>query len=115
MPPLPMFLGGIMRIDRMVEGGLYKIKPNIHVYEDNRAGPHRKYRVLAGYRDRTISSLPALPPFLYLGYKIEDWKYHYQHTNKVHYIMLGGDVWVMDNQFAKHIVPVWKGDENGED
>ena len=104
-----------MRIDRMMEGDLYKIKSHIHVYEDNRVGPNKEYRVLAGYRDKTVPDASGMPPFLYLGYKMEDWKYHYQNTNKVHYIMLDGDIWVMDNQFAKHIIPVWHGDPDGED
>ena len=95
----------------MFEGRLYKIKPGIHVYEGNRTGPEKQYRVLLGYRERNSRS-EHWPPFIYLGHKIEDWKYHYQHTNKIHYIMIGDEIWVMDNQFAKHIVPVWDGDKN---
>ena len=104
-----------MKIDRMLEGNLYKIKPDINVYGENRTGPNREYRILAGYRCKENPTSSSWPPFIYLGYKMEDWMYHYHHTKKVHYIMLGGDIWVMDNQFAKHIIPIWDGDNNGED
>ncbi len=99
----------------MLEGKLYKVKPDIHVYKGNRAGPNREYRVLAGYRELGSYDTSNIPPFIYLGHKEEDWKYHYQHTNKIHYIMLDGDIWVMDNQFAKHIIPIWDGEEDGQD
>ena len=105
-----------MRIDRMTEGKLYKIKPKIQLYSDQRTGPNRDIRVLGGYKSvMTKDRSENLPPFVYLGFKKEDWAYHYQHTTKIHYILWEGDIWVMDNQFAKHIVPLWDGDENGED
>ncbi len=99
----------------MVEGNLYKIKPSIQVEDYMRTGPNREYRVLSGYRSYANPNSDKCPPFIYLGYKTEDWKYHYQHTNKIHYIMMDGDICVMDNQFAKHIIPVWDGDKDGED
>ena len=105
-----------MRIDRMVEGKLYQIKPKIHVYPDQKTGPHGCYRVIGGFRDvhnRDMSS--GLPPFVYLGYKNEDWSYNYQHTSKIHYVLWQGDICVMDNQFAKHIIPIWDGEEDGQD
>ena len=106
-----------MRIERMEEGALYKIKPNISLDRHQRIGPVKpQYPVLRGWRDvfsRHDSS--EYPPFVYLGYKQEEWAYHYQHTNKIHYVMWQGEIWVMDNQFAKHIIPVWDGDEDEQD
>ena len=105
-----------MRINRMVEGNLYKIKPGIHVYPDQRTGPRGMYRVIGGFRDTTMRDRSSkLPPFVYLGYKCEDWSYNYQHTNKIHYVLYEGSICVMDNQFAKHIIPVWDGEEDGKD
>lgn len=105
-----------MRIDRMKEGALYKIKPNISLDVVQRIGPQPQFPVLRGWRDVFGSKdSSSLPPFVYLGYKKEDWAYHYHHTKKIHYVMWQGDIWVMDNQFAKHIIPVWDGEEDGQD
>jgi len=95
-----------MKIGRMIEGDLYKIKPNILLHTERYTGPQRRYKVLAGFREGGAKTgADALPPFVYLGSKEEDWRYLYQHTSRIHYILWNGDVWVMDNQFAKHIIP----------
>ena len=95
-----------MRIDRMKEGALYQIKPNINIRGwIQKIGPNDMYRVLTGYRERSNIRYDH-PPFVYLGYKIEDWKYDMRDTHKIHYVLWQGDIWVMDNQFAKHIVPI---------
>jgi len=100
-----------MRIDRMKEGNLYQIKSNINLQGwIHKTGPHDKYRVLAGFRERSPTRHDH-PPFVYLGYKIEDWKYDLRDTNKVHYVLWKGEVWVMDNQFAKHIVPILENED----
>ena len=102
-----------MRIDRMQVGKLYEIKEGTHVEwgEHSKAGPNQEYRVLRGWRDHHDNQKRS--PFVYLGHKIEDWKYNYLNTNKIHYVLYLGDIWVMDNQFAKHIVPVWDGAGDG--
>ena len=101
-----------MKINRMKEGQLYEIKPQTIIDSVGGAGPNRT-PVLKGWRKWDYDEIR--PPLIYLGYKIEDWMYHYQHTNKIHYVLWQEDVYVMDNQFAKHVVPVWDGDNDGED
>jgi len=98
-----------MKIDRMTEGQLYEIKSTT-IIDPGTAGPPGdalRYPVLKGWKKWDYSE--SRPPFIYLGYKYEDWTYNYQHTNKVHYVLWKEGVYVMDNQFAKHIVPVWEG------
>ena len=37
-------------------------------------------------------------------------------TNKIHYVLWQDKIYVMDNQFAKHVIPVWDGEiDDGED
>ena len=67
------------------------------------------HTVLKGWRK--FDYYEDRPPFIYLGYKYEDWTYNYQHTSKIHYVLWKGELYVMDNQFAKHIVPL--GDFDG--
>ena len=102
-----------MKIDRMVEGGLYSIKPNICL-RDGRTGPAREFRVLGGWRVPEMRDGTSHPPFIYLGWKEEEWMYHYLNTHKIHYVMWKGEICVMDNSFAKHIVPVREGEEDGK-
>jgi hypothetical protein len=95
-----------MKIGRMTEGQLYEIKPQT-IIETSRTGaskPDLVYPVLKGWRqwDHSVKR----PPFIYLGYKYEDWTYNYQHTNKIHYVLWQEGIYVMDNQFAKHIIPL---------
>tara|TARA_Y100001938_G_scaffold131802_1_gene189315 strand:- start:258 stop:563 length:306 start_codon:yes stop_codon:yes gene_type:complete len=100
-----------MKIDRMKEGQLYEIKPQTIVEKGgtgNISGAP-DYPVLKGWRKWDHNE--SRPPFIYLGYKYEDWVYNYQHTNKIHYVLWQGDMYVMDNQFAKHVVPVWEGED----
>ena len=95
---------------------MYEIKQGTVIETSNTgaSSPELVYPVLKGWRH--ISTYPQeRPPFIYLGWKIEDWTYHYQHTNKIHYVLWKECIYVMDNQFAKHIVPVWDGENNGED
>ena len=104
-----------MKIDRMKEGSLYEIKPQT-VIESNRT---------TGMWDINIPDFPILkgwrkwdhneskPPFIYLGYKYEDWVYNYQNTHKIHYVLWQGAMYVMDNQFAKHVIPAWDGGGDG--
>ena len=108
----PLLVGVLMRIDKMVEGSLYLIKPNVHINTDGYACARQSFRVMRGWRETSVHS--SYPPFVYLGWKMEDWFYAYQHTNKIHYVMWQGDIYVMDNQFAKHIMPSWDGDEDGQ-
>ena len=100
-----------MRIDRMKIGKLYIIKENIEISTDCKTGPNREFNVLRGWR--SWSKVADREPFVYLGHKEEDWRYNYQHTSKIHYVLWRGSIWVMDNQFAKHIVPV-REDQDGE-
>ena len=103
-----------MRIDRMQVGKLYEIKENTHLEfssGNSRTGPNREYRVLRGWRSHSVKQKRA--PFVYLGHKTEEWRYNYLNTHKIHYVLYEGDIWVMDNQFAKHIVPVWDGAGDG--
>ena len=97
----------------MTEGQLYEIKPQT-IIETSRTGASKSdlvYPVLKGWRQWDYNK--KRPPFIYLGHKIEDWTYHYQHTNKIHYVLWKEEIYVMDNQFAKHILPVHTGDEDG--
>lgn len=89
------------------------IKPNVYVSADGFASGKQDYRVMRGWREPR-REVHKYPPFVYLGWKMEDWLYAYQHTNKIHYVMWQGDIYVMDNQFAKHIIPSWDGDEDGQ-
>jgi len=100
-----------MKIDRMKEGELYEIKPQT-ILEPGSTGSSGSpdYPVLKGWRKWDYKE--SRPPFIYLGYKYEDWRYNYQGTNKIHYVLWKGDMYVMDNQFAKHIKPIW-GDLDG--
>ena len=107
-----VFVWKIMRIDRMETGKLYLIKENIEISTGDKAGPNYEYNVLRGWR--SWSKVCKRDPFVYLGYKEEDWRYNYQHTSKIHYVLWQGEIWVMDNQFAKHVVPVWNGDNDGQ-
>ena len=100
-----------MKIDRMQVGKLYLIKENIQISRPDLTGPHGEYKVLRGWR--LSGTVAKRDPFVYLGFKDEDWRYNYQHTSKIHYVLWQGEVWVMDNQFAKHIVPVWDGAGDG--
>ena len=104
-----------MKIDRMKEGQLYEIKPAT-VLETNStvgsSGGAPNLPILRGWRHWSNNENKR-PPFIYLGWKIEDWTYAYQHTNKIHYVLWKEDIYVMDNQFAKHIVPVWDGAGDG--
>ena len=102
-----------MRIDRMKVGKLYEIKEGVHLEADGycTAGPNHEYRVLRGWRSHHVKQKRA--PFVYLGHKTEEWRYNYLNTHKIHYVLYEGDIWVMDNQFAKHIVPVWDGAGDG--
>tara|TARA_R110001599_G_C11958204_1_gene632527 strand:+ start:168 stop:458 length:291 start_codon:yes stop_codon:yes gene_type:complete len=96
----------------MVEGSLYFVKPNIFISANRLTGPDKKYRVVCGWRGPK-KACKVQPPFLYLGWKTENWTYAQQHTNKIHYVMWEGSICVMDNQFAKHIVPLWDGASDG--
>lgn len=102
-----------MKIDRMKEGQLYEIKEGTVIETSYTGGsnPGFVYPVLKGWRH--WSNKNKRPPFIYLGWKIEPWTYHYQHTNKIHYVLWKEDIYVMDNQFAKHIMPVWDGAGDG--
>ena len=102
-----------MKIDRMKEGQLYEIKPQTIVETSHTGTSACNLPVLKGWRKWDYDEVR--PPMIYLGWKMEDWTYHYQHTNKIHYVLWKEDIYVMDNQFAKHIVPVWDGETNGED
>jgi hypothetical protein len=102
-----------MKIDRMTDGALYEIKPQT-IVELTSTGTSASpdYHVLKGWRK--WDHCEKRPPFIYLGYKYEDWRYNYQGTNKIHYVLWKEDIYVMDNQFAKHVVPSWSGErENG--
>lgn len=97
----------------MKEGQLYEIKPQTILETSHTGTSNCALPILKGWRKWDYDE--SRPPFIYLGWKMEDWTYHYQHTNKIHYILWKEDIYVMDNQFAKHIVPVWDGeDNNGE-
>ena len=98
----------------MKEGQLYEIKQGtvIETSYTESSNPKFVYPVLKGWRHWSNTS--ERPPFIYLGWKIEDWTYQYQHTNKIHYVLWKETIYVMDNQFAKHVVPIWDGDNNGE-
>ena len=102
-----------MKIARMTTGSLYFIKPNVWVDTYGYASHKKSYKVLRGWKQEA-NPQDVHPPFVYLGWKEEDWTYSYQHTNKIHYVMWQGDIYVMDNQFAKHIIPSWDGDEDGQ-
>ena len=97
----------------MKEGGLYEVKYKVHLDLNSWTGPGYRYPVLRGWKH--LRGSKEHPPFVYLGWKIEDWKYAYLQTNKIHYILWKGSIWTMDNQFAKHIMPVWDGDGDGQD
>jgi hypothetical protein len=99
-----------MKIGRMKEGGLYEIKTST-ILEKGSSNSKSLLPVLKGWRDSTSSV--SRPPFLYLGWKQENWIYSHQNTSKIHYILWKELIWVMDNQFAKHIMPLWDGDSNG--
>ena len=104
-----------MRIERMKEGQLYQIKSNISLNGwTNRVGPNNEYQVMMGYRVRDKKRYNH-PPFVYLGFKMEDWEYDFRSTNKIHYVMWQGDIWVMDNGFAKHVIPIWDGENDGQE
>jgi len=102
-----------MRINRLKEGQLYQIKPDICLSEYLRkTGRNDEYKVLSGYKDKKLHNLP---PLVYLGYKIEDWEFIWTtKTNKIHYVLWQDEIWVMDERFAKHILPVWSGEKDGE-
>ena len=101
-----------MKIDRMKEGQLYEIKPET-IIEVSTASSKSDAQVLRGWRKWDYNE--KRPPFIYLGWQMEEWTYHYLDTNKIHYVLWKEDIYVMDNQFAKHIIPVWDGGENGQD
>ena len=105
-----------MKIDRMKEGQLYEIKPQT-IIETHKVSVQKnapQLQVIRGWRKWDYDEVR--PPMIYLGWKTEDWSYTYLHTNKIHYVLWKEDIYVMDNQFAKHIVPVWDGENNnGED
>lgn len=92
---------------------MYLIKPQtiIDVVSTKGFKDAPSYLVLKGWRKWDFSE--CRPPFIYLGYKYENWTYNYQNTNKIHYVHWMGDLYVMDNQFAKHIVPI--GEYDGQD
>lgn len=92
---------------------MYEIKVQTIVEYGSVATDAARLPVLKGWRQGGFNK--ERPPFIYLGYKYEDWTYNYQHTNKIHYVLWQEDIYVMDNQFAKHVVPLWDGEENGED
>lgn len=100
-----------MKIDRMKEGSLYEIKPQTIIETSYLAAGKFDLPVMKGWRQWDYSK--QRPPFIYLGWKIEDWTYHYQHTNKIHYVLWQENIYIMDNQFAKHIVPVIDEVKNG--
>ena len=103
-----------MKIDRMKEGQLYEIKPQTIIETTHTGSSACELKVLKGWRKWDYNQ--KRPPFIYLGYKYESWLYHYQHTNKIHYVLWKEGIYVMDNQFAKHVIPVWEdGENNGED
>ena len=107
-----------MKIDRMKEGHLYEIKKGtvVETTSTGEFGGAPNLPVLKGWRHWMDKTKPnKRPPFIYLGWKMEEWKYQYQNTNKIHYVLWKEEVYVMDNQFAKHIVPVWDGENDGED
>jgi hypothetical protein len=104
-----------MRIDRMKEGQLYQIKSNTCLEGwMHRVGPQNEYKVLMGYNTRDNNRWDH-PPMVYLGFKMEEWEYDFRSTNKIHYVMWQEEIWVMDNGFAKHIIPVWDGDSDGQE
>ena len=92
---------------------MYLIKPHtiVETPQLNVQKNGINYTVLKGWRK--FDHYEDRAPLLYLGYKYENWTYNYQHTNKIHYVHWMGDLYVMDNQFAKHVVPI--GDFNGQD
>ena len=99
----------------MIEGSLYEIKPQTVVESHRTTGMWSSgipdFPILKGWRQWNHNKVR--PPFIYLGFKMEDWKYSYQNTSKIHYVLWKEKIYVMDNQFAKHIIPVWNGEEDG--
>jgi hypothetical protein len=94
-----------MKIDRMKKGKMYLIKPETIIdIASTGSLSSPDYLVLKGWRKWDHSE--PRPPFIYLGYAHENWTYNYQATNKVHYAFWKGSLYVMDNQFAKHVVPL---------
>ena len=95
----------------MIEGNLYEIKPQtvLDLGDIIHAEGAPSFPIIRGWRQ--WSTCEVRPPFIYLGYKLENWTYNYYNTNKIHYILWKEDIYVMDNQFAKHIIPVWEEEE----
>lgn len=94
----------MMRIDRMVEGGLYSIKATTMLVEGVHETPESEMPVLKGWRHKSLET--SYPPIIYMGWKMEKWMYQYLQTFKIHYVLWKGTIYVMDNQFAKHVVPI---------
>lgn len=98
----------------MIEGNLYEIKSTTVVESTRTTSLYDStvpdFPILKGWRQWDHKKIR--PPFIYLGYKMEDWKYSYQNTSKIHYVLWEEKVYVMDNQFAKHVEPVWEGGHN---
>ena len=92
----------------MKEGQLYEIKATtmIELGSTSSLEGAPDHPVLKGWKKWDYHEIRE--PLIYLGYKRENWMYNYQNTNKIHYVLWKGDMCVMDNQFAKHIVPVWE-------
>ena len=90
---------------------MYEIKPQTIIEEGTtrNIGGAPNYPILKGWKLGSHNEFR--PPFIYLGYKYEDWLYNYQHTNKIHYVLWQGEMYVMDNQFAKHVLPVWESED----
>lgn len=88
----------------MDDGGLYSIKSTTMVDIGKVQTPDGELPVLRGWRSQGFCL--DHPPIVYLGWKMEEWRYHYQGTYKIHYVLWKDVIYVMDNQFAKHLIPI---------
>ena len=101
-----------MKIKDLVIGELYAIKGDTMLdmwINESRNRRLKNVPILRGWKAHTGYPDEKNPPVIYLGYRYDDWTYHYRHTKKHHYVLWKGQEYLMDNWFADRLETI---DEN---
>ena len=94
-----------MKIKELKVGELYAIKSDtmLDMWINEGGNRIRDYPILRGWKAFEGYPDGNNPPLVYLGYRYDEWTYHYRHTKKHHYVLWKGQEYLMDNWFADRL------------
>ena len=95
-----------MKIKDLIVGELYAIKKDTMLdmfVNEVRKRRLKDFPILRGWKAFKGYPEENNPPLVYLGYRYDEWTYHYRHTKKHHYVLWKGQEYLMDNWFADRL------------